>query len=330
MRKPVLLSIFLGMAMLSTLFAAACRPTVVPVVDEDEDIPADLGTLRIAVLPVLDTLPIYVAEKEGLFAKEGLQVEFIPVPSAPERDQIIAAGQADGMVNEALSTAFFNKDQISAQVVRYARAASSEDPLFRILVTKNSPIDTIEALKGVPIGISEATVIEYVADRLLQAEGFTPEEIQKIAVPKISDRMNLLGTGELQAAVLPEPQSSLAVKNGARLIVDDSSHPEYSFSTITFRKSVIDQKPEAVRGFLAAIEAAVVLINHDPSQFKDLLVDQKVVPPDLEGNFFVPVFVTAGVPSETQWNDVIAWAIGRGVLDHEVSYSESVNASFLP
>ncbi|MCJ7702035.1 MAG: hypothetical protein MUO62_10660, partial [Anaerolineales bacterium] len=35
-------------------------------------------TIKIAALPVLDTLPMYVAESEGLFTKRNLEVEFVP------------------------------------------------------------------------------------------------------------------------------------------------------------------------------------------------------------------------------------------------------------
>ncbi len=69
---------------------------------------------------------MYVAQKEGLFEKHGVKVELVPVASAPERDQVIAAGQADGMINEALSTALYNKDQVQVQIVRYARAATPD------------------------------------------------------------------------------------------------------------------------------------------------------------------------------------------------------------
>ena len=64
--------------------------------------PAKPATLKIAVLPIIDTLPMYVAQQEGLFAKHGVNVEFVPVASAPERDQLLAAGQADGTVNETI------------------------------------------------------------------------------------------------------------------------------------------------------------------------------------------------------------------------------------
>ena len=47
------------------------------------------ATLRLALLPILDALPMYVAEEQGYFEEEDLTVEFIPVTSAAERDQII-------------------------------------------------------------------------------------------------------------------------------------------------------------------------------------------------------------------------------------------------
>jgi NitT/TauT family transport system substrate-binding protein len=310
-----------------SLAAGACQQAETMSATEK---PAEAVTLRMAVLPILDTLPMYVADQEGLFEKHDLKVEFIPVSSAPERDQVIAAGQADAMVNEALSTAFFNKEKVQAQVVRYARAATNTNALFSILAAANSDIHTVDDLKGVQIGISEGTVIEYLTDRLLQAEGFTPSEIQGIAVPKIDDRMNLLATGSLKAAMLPEPPTTLAKINGARVILDDSSHPEYSYSTITFRKAVIDEHPEAIRSFLAAIEEAVGMINTTPEKYENLLVERKVVPPTLQGKFTVPPFVTAGVPTETQWDDMISWAVDKGLLEQRPPYAESVNDNFLP
>lgn len=307
------------------LLAACSAPQATPGTPETKN-----AELKIAVLPVLDALPMYVAQAEGLYQKHGVAVTFIPVASAPERDQLISAGQADGMINEALSTALYNRDQIQVQTVRYARAATIQDALFSILASTKSGITQPGDLKGVPIGISEGTIIAYLTDRLLQAEGFTSEDIETIAVPKIPDRVNLLGTGELGAATLPEPATSMAVQGGAVVVLDDTSHPEYSFSTISFRKPVIDANPQAVRGFLTAIEEATALINADPNKYKNLLVEQKVLPPPLVDSFVVPPFVTAGAPTEAQWADMITWAKEKGLLDRDVSYADSVNPSLLP
>jgi NitT/TauT family transport system substrate-binding protein len=273
---------------------------------------------------------MYVAEAEGLFAKHGVTVEFVPVASAPERDQLLAAGQADGTVNETLSVMMFNKDKVQMQAVRYALRPTEGYGHFFILASAKSGITDAQGLKGVEIGVSQGTVIEYVTQRLLQAEGLTTDEIKTIAVPKIPDRMALLASGELNAGVLPDPLASLAMSQGAVKVLDDSLHPEYGFSVLSFRKEVIDANPAAVKAFLAAIEEASDLINLDAKKYTSLLSDKGLVPPPLLETFQVPPFPDQAVPTEEEWNDALAWAKEKGMLTADVSYADSVNASLLP
>ena len=286
--------------------------------------------LKIVALPILDALPLFVAQDQGLFAKYGVDVEFVPAGSAPERDQLIASGQADGMINEVLSALFFNKDGVRVQVVRYARAATSGAALFTLLANKDSGVKTVADLKGKSIGISEGTIIAYLTERMLAAEGLPPAEVKLVSVPKIDARLALLNSGELQAAVLPEPLASAAALGGAVPVLADTSHPEFSFSTLTFRKEVLEKSPEAVKAYLGAIEDATNLINQDPGKWKQILVDQKILPAPLVETFQVPQFVTAGVPSEGQYADAMAWAREKGYLTADIPYADCVNASFLP
>jgi NitT/TauT family transport system substrate-binding protein len=308
--------------LLMMVFVGACSLLGTP---EPEDV-----TLRIAVLPVLDTLPLYVAEEQGFFEQNGVRVEFIPVGSAPERDQIIAAGQADGMVNELVSTLFYNREEIQIQVVRFARTATSEYPVFRILAAANSGVTSVEGLTEIEIGISDGTVIEYLTDRLLLAEGISESEIQKISVPSIGDRLALLNSGELAAAMLPDPLASLAIQSGATVVIDDTKHPEFGYSVISFRKDALDSYPEAIRGFLKAVEQAVAEINQDTGRWDTLLTERNLVPVPLIGTYPVPIFPTAGVPSEAQFEDAVDWASGKNLIEGEFMYGDSVNASFLP
>jgi len=287
-------------------------------------------TLKIAVLPILDALPMYVAEQEGLFEKHGVKVEFVSVLSAAERDQVIVAGQADGMINDPVAVSLYNKEQPQVQIVRFAQISAPGQPMFRLLASGQSEIQGVDDLKNTEIGISEGTVIEYLVDRLLEVANFANEEIKTIAVPKMTERMALLGTGELKAAMLPEPLASLAVQNGARVIIDDTSKPEISYSTIAFRKAVIDQYPKAIRAFLAAIEDATTLINLDPQKWSNLLIEKKAVPQPVAGSFQVPTYVTASFPSQAQWDDVMAWLKAKGLIKQDVSYSDSVTGEYLP
>ncbi len=320
--------------LLASLILGACAaPAATPQATQapvETAAPASLVTLKIAVLPILEALPMYVADQKGYFAAQGVAVEFVPVQSAAERDQVMAAGQADGMINDLVSSLFYNKDTIQIQIVRFARTATAEFPQYRILAAANSNIKSVQDLKGVEIGVSEGSVIAYTTDRLLQAEGLAAGDIKTIAVPKIPDRMSLLASGELKAANLPDPFSLLAMQSGAVLITDDSKHPEYGNSVISFRKTVIDENPEAVRGFLAALEQAITDVNGAKDQFSGLLSDKKLIPAPLEGAYTIPTLPGASVPSEAQWADVLAWAKDKGLVNVDVAYQDTVNPSFLP
>jgi NitT/TauT family transport system substrate-binding protein len=302
------------------LLLSACAPSA----------PQETVTLKIAVLPIIDTLPMYVAQQEGLFAEYNVNVEFVPVASAPERDQLLAAGQADGTINETLAVMLFNRDTVQMQAVRYALRPAPGYGHFFIIASDKSDITSVEGLKGVEIGVSQGTVIEYVTERLLQAEGFTADEIKTIAVPKIPDRMSLLASGELKAGVMPDPLASLVVAQGGVIVADDSNHPEYGFSIISFRKVVIDENAEAVMSFLAAIEEATSMLNAEPAKYKNLLSEQNLVPPPLLEIYQTPPFPAAGVPTLEEWNDALDWLKEKGILTAEVSYADSVNASLLP
>lgn len=292
--------------------------------------PAQTKPLKVAVLPVLDSLPLYVALENGYFQDAGVTVELIPVGSAPERDQLMQSGQIDGMLNEVVTTLYYNRETPKIKMVRFARIATADYAVFRILAAKNSGITTVDGLKGVEIGVSEGTIIEYMADRVLQHAGLTAEEIKKIAVPKIADRTALLESGELKAAVMPDPLASLLMQKGAVLIIDDTTLPEVSNSVYSFSVETLNKYPKEVRAFLKAVERAVVEINKNKDAYTNLMVEQKLVPEAVIGKYPIPDFPTASVPSESQFADALAWTQSKGLVQTDLKYEDNIDSSFLP
>lgn len=290
---------------------------------------AEPKTLRIAVLPILDTLPMYVAVEEEMFAAHGVAVEFIPAGSAAERDQLLQAGEVDGLITDPVALALYNRDQPRVFAVRYAMVPTAQFAQFRVLASKQSGITAPAELSGVEIGISEGTVIEYVTDRMLEAEGLAPDAIQTLGVPKIPDRMALLGSGELSAATLPEPLGSLAMQGGAVVVVDDTQHQDVSCSIYAFRHEIVEAHPEAVRGFLAAIAEASQAINADKGRWSDLLAEKGLVPKPLMGSYELPDYPGDDVPTEARFSDAVEWLQEAGRLTEAPAYADCVDDSFL-
>jgi NitT/TauT family transport system substrate-binding protein len=290
--------------------------------------------LRIAVLPILDTLPLYVAEAEGYFAEESIAVEFVAAASAAERDQLLQAGQVDGVITDMVALALYNSEEAGRIVaVRAAMVPTPQHAQFRVLTSGSSGITTAAELRGVEIGVSEGTVIEYVTDRLLAAEGLSPDTIVSLAVPRIPERMALLTDGNLDAATLPEPLASLAVQQGATVVVDDRAHPGVSGSVFAFRATTLDANPESVRGLLRAVDRASAAINADKDRWADLLVERQLVPPVLEDTYTLPTYPTGAgnaqlIPTEGQFADVIAWLQADGRLADPPPYDAVVTGDY--
>jgi len=286
--------------------------------------------LKVALLPILDAFPFYVAEASGDFAAEGLKVEAVPVSSALERDQLMQARQIDGMLSELSTAAVFNRDGVKVKVVGVLREAKAGSPMFRVLAAPGSGLASPADLAGVPIGVAENTIIEYVTRRLLRESGVPADKIALRSVPAIPERYQLLMNGSLKAAVLPDPMGLSAIKAGAPEIINDAAFPRYAISVFAFSLKATTDKAEAVRRFLKAWEKAVARIEANPPAQVPLLLKSIRVPPNVQQGYVLPYYPHAKVPDEAQWNDVIAWLMEKKLLTTPLPYGQTVTPAFLP
>jgi len=282
------------------------------------------STIKVGVLPILDSLPVYVAFENGYFKEKGIDVEIIPCASASERDQLMAAGALDIIINDLIALALFNKDRINLVGIRYAMLPQKDHPQFYILSSKKSRINNPRALKNVPIGISEATIIHYVTERLLEKKGLKKEEIKFIPIQRIPDRLSALEKGEIDAATLPDPLAILAMMKGALLVLDDSKERGFSGSIYSVRKDFLQKNLQTTRAFLLSIDKAIDAINKDKGRWANLIVEKKLVPPVLLNSFKVPPYPPFDVPDKKKWDDVNLWLKGRNLIKTSIPYSESI------
>lgn len=284
-------------------------------------------TLKVGLLPIVDVLPLYVAESEGYFARQKVNVELVPFSSAVERDSAVQAGQIDAFLNDLVATLLLDKGAGKLVVVRQTYQGSPAKPMMYVLAAPGSGIQKPADLQGIEIGISANSVIEYTTDLLARDAGVA--SFQRVEVSKIPVRFDMLVKGQLRAATLPDPLASLAIVQGARLIMDDS-RTGYGQSIMTFRRDVVSAQPSAVKAFLAAYEQAVQAINASPDKYRALLVDRAKVPDQIKDTYAIPSYPPARVPSEAEFNSVSQWLLAKGLLPGPVAYGQLVTAEYLP
>ncbi|MFO7967281.1 MAG: MetQ/NlpA family ABC transporter substrate-binding protein [Archaeoglobaceae archaeon] len=279
-------------------------------------------TIKFGVLPIEDTFPIYVAKEEGLFAKQGVDVEVNKFQSAMERDSALTADEVDGVVTDPLAVILHRNSGYDFKIVSIGLGMKPEGGVFAILANAQSNITSVEDLEGKKVGISSNTIIEYVTDRMLAKENV---EVKKEGIKSIPLRLQMLTNNNIDAATLPEPLASLAAHQGANLIISDADmNDSISQTVIVFDQEFIDENPGAVENFLQAYGEAVEKVNSNPDKYRELFIEKARVPDPLTETYRIPHYPQPQTYPKEFYQEVNEWAEKEGLIKKGIPYGEAV------
>jgi NitT/TauT family transport system substrate-binding protein len=286
--------------------------------------------VRIGTLPTEDSLPLWVAEEEGLFEKAGLpKVEITVFQAAQERDAAMASGAIDAFMGDIIAAANLEAGGTPVTIATVMLGATPAEGRFGIAAPKTwtggTGAEGLAQLAGVPVGTSSATIQEYVLDRLMESAGVPADQIKVEEVKKVPVRFELLMQGKLNAAALPEPFLSLAELEGAKLIADDTTGENISQTVLLFTDEYLSKMGglESEQAVLKAWDEAVALVNADPDAYRELLVEKARLPEPLKDTYKINTYPTAQLPTQAQVDAVLTWMRGKGYLkaDADVDYT---------
>ena len=321
-RWETIVAILAALALVFTVAACSSEsePTAEPVVDDTP--------IRVGLLPIIDSVPFYAAEADGLFEAAGLNVELITFNSALERNVALSTGAIDAQLADLIATGLINNEQHEVSIVKTTYRATGDVAMIALVAGADSGINTAADLEGATVGISNNSLIEYHLDKYLDDAGLARDAVEKTEVAAIPVRMELLGQGQLDAAVLPEPLITLAVNAGGTVILDDRES-RLGMSVLEFKVDFLVEHAGNVQAFLAVHEDAVQRINSDPDTYAHLLPEKARLPEFLVGIFNVPPFPTNNVPTEAEIGLANDWLIEKELIGERRTYSQWVDASFL-
>lgn len=285
--------------------------------------PVAADELRIGALPVVDTLPLLVAEEEGLFKAEGLTVEIVPFQSALERDAALQAGRLDGYFGDLLNTLLLARAGVDLRILTISYHTCPDARMFGIATTPRLGIQDLDALQGRRVAISRATVIEYLLDQILTAHGRTTGFVEKEEIKKMPIRLQMLLSGDVPAALLPEPLLTLAEVRGAQVVADDRVL-NTALTVIALRTKLLKTSSDLPARFLHAYALALDWIRNHPENAMDLLIARTRFPPEVKGRYRMPWFPDVGAPSPQDVKAARAWIHQNGLAESVPGYEEVV------
>jgi len=237
--------------------------------------------LNVAVVPALDSAGFFVALYGGLFAKEGLHINFTPATSS---DTVISAqvkGQYD--ITGGNYVSYIQAEAAGqANLNIFAEASVMEPGTQGIYVTPNSPIKSLAELKGKTVAINAPKNILYLlAASVLAEHGLAANSVTFVTNIPFPAMPAALKAGKIDAAVLPEPFASIAEQaDGAVPLVDLDQGATTSFPVAGYvvTKQWAEKYPRTLAAFDTALEEGQAIADSNRAAVEQAMEDLPMTP----------------------------------------------------
>jgi len=201
----------------------------------------------------VSSLPLYVAQKRGFFAREGLNLEIIPVEGGT--DKMVAALDRGAVDITRTATPYLILAALKGSEA-VAIAGETATPIYSLIVQPD--IRSFKDLKGKLLGLSlKVDTISISTRKLLALHGLREEDYRVKELVGTPLRSKCLQSGECAGVPLGQPEDFAAIKQGYRRIgVSNEAVPNFLFTVSAARRRWAEENKEAVVGYVRALASA--------------------------------------------------------------------------
>jgi NitT/TauT family transport system substrate-binding protein len=241
--------------------------------------PAEQTTLNVGVVPAMDSAGFFVALNEGLFTREGLKINYSPATSSETAIQQQVKGQLQVTAGNYVSYVQAVAEQHQPLEI-VSEGSVMQQGAQTLFVMPSSHITQLSQLKGKLIGVNAPQNIDYLLGvSVLKENGIDPSDVK---FPTAKDKASAafggaipfpdmgqdLASGELSAAIMPEPFASLAEQDfGAVPLADlnQGATSDFPIEGYVVTKAWAAANPNTLQRFLAALSAGQEIADTDRS-----------------------------------------------------------------
>jgi ABC-type nitrate/sulfonate/bicarbonate transport system substrate-binding protein len=301
-----------SLALLLKLVFAALICTSLCACDRDSAPTGGRRQVTIAIATLPEAALAQVAQSQGYFAKEGLDVTVKRVPYGKISLQEVLDGKADiaTVAETPVMFAIMNGAKISV----IATIATS-DTGHAIVARRDRGIgNELGDLKGKRIGVTQGTTSEFFLDTMLASKGI-PRKAVEIVEVKAENIPDALARGDVDAISAFAPFNVMAQKRlGAGAVTfHDRDIYRYSFNIVATQEYV-EKNGDVVRRVLRSLLRSERFTMENPSEAQAIVTQYSGLKRDIVGDIWSGYHYAVGLDQTLVLGleDEMAWAVRNG------------------
>jgi NitT/TauT family transport system substrate-binding protein len=316
-----------ALAGLSGILAAGCGQaatvTPVPATATTAATASPLIHVKVAVLNFTSYGPFFIAQDEGFFTEQGLEVEFVKFDSGAAMIPSVEQGQIDAAATGP-SVGLFNaiakngdlkivgdKGYLDPAGCNYMAVLATPDWI------KANPTPTADAYKGRKISIDSSNFEAFMFEKLLAPVGLTLKDMTAESIPSPSlldaaanHSVDFVSIGDPWIIRLTDA-GNLAVWQPYQKVV-----PNMQFGILVFGKNFLQDHPDTGIAFMKAYLKAVRRYNEGKTD-RNVEIMSKYTKLDaaMLKRACWPPMQNSGTVNLSTILDFQTWAVNKGLLD---------------
>lgn len=297
----------------------------------------ELPHLKVATLPYIGYSTLFIAQEEGYFTEQGLDVEFVKFPTSTQAIPLLAQGDLDVVIGST-SASLINAvaQDINMRIVAGSVYASPDCEVQSLMVRKDlydsGALDTVAELKGRRVAANcVACVSDFTLTEILERAGLTVEDVtsERMSPP---DMIAAFENEAIEAAMVGNPQIEQIKSQGTAVTLEslNALMPGFELTYVTFGPSLLEGNPEIGEKFMVAYFKGARQYNHGKTE-SNLEIIQQYTSYDKEfllSNCFLP----ARSDGEIGTDNLLAfqtWAYENGYIDAIIPVDQLVDTAFV-
>ena len=228
----------------------------------------DSAALKIAVMPTLDCLPLYVAEHYQLFDTLRGGVRLKQFMAQMDCDTAIERGRVEGVVTDLVRALYMEK---RGTKLRYVAATQGH---WQLIANRNARIRQLKQLDDKMIAMTRFSATDLLTDRVIDSVKLQSDRVFKVQINDVNVRLLMLQNNEMDALWLSEPQATVArtMKHG---VVYDTRKEDVQLGVLAFNEKEMrhQERGKQLELFVEAYNQACDSINkYGVRHYRDLIV----------------------------------------------------------